>query len=246
MSSLPTQDDGGQAAAAPTRTARHIDLFATRIWQIDLTDLRDQLPRWVSVAHALRTATPAAPRRSSRGGWSTGQENILGRDDFADLRAAISAYARLALIETGLPDPRFELEGWINILDRGGFNFHHTHHGALLTGCFYLQVGEGAGHLVMRDPRPGVLGSPAKGGGANACQDIALPAKAGILRLFPPWIEHYVEPNDSDTPRITLAARRLGAPGRSRRFTRPRPASGRSPGRAAPSAPSQIPDVRPG
>src|SRR5581483_12362311 len=94
---------------------------------------------------------------------------------------------------------------WINLHDRGGFNFLHLHEGSLLSGSFYLQVPPGSGEFVFRDPRPGVIHNCVKGPQPNGHCDISLTPSAGLLVLFPCWMEHYVEPHDGDEPRITVA-----------------------------------------
>jgi uncharacterized protein (TIGR02466 family) len=89
--------------------------------------------------------------------------------------------------------------------DRGGFNFLHIHEGSLLSGSFYLNVPLGSGHFVFRDPRPGVIHGSVKGSVPNGYCDVHLTPSAGLLVLFPWWMEHYVEPHDSDEPRVTIA-----------------------------------------
>jgi uncharacterized protein (TIGR02466 family) len=111
----------------------------------------------------------------------------------------------------GVGSPAFEVQSWVNIHDRGGFNFQHMHEGALLSGTFYLQVPEGSGALVFKDPRPGVLNAYVKGNGANAYKDIQLRPSAGLLVLFPHWLEHFVEPHAHDVPRICLPFNALKA-----------------------------------
>jgi uncharacterized protein (TIGR02466 family) len=106
--------------------------------------------------------------------------------------------------------PDYRLESWVNIHDRGGFNFLHMHDGCLLSGAFYLQVPPGSGSLVFRDPRPGVIGSPFKGSGANGHSDVQLAPEAGLVVLFPNWLDHYVEPHENDIPRISLSFNALG------------------------------------
>ena len=39
----------------------------------------------------------------------------------------------------------------------------------------------------------------------NGYSDIQLTPEAGLMVLFPCWMEHYVEPHDSDEPRIVIA-----------------------------------------
>ena len=60
-------------------------------------------------------------------------------------------------------------------------------------------------NMVFRDPRPGVLNSPFKGGGLNAHNDVQLAPEAGLVVLFPNWLEHHVEPHDNEAPRISIS-----------------------------------------
>jgi uncharacterized protein (TIGR02466 family) len=196
------------AAAAPTRIAnpalRSFDLFPTRIWQARLDPLLPQLPRWVQEVLAMREASPSPAGRTNRHGWNSTDMNVLGQPAFAELQQAVRAACAAALAQMGRSTP-FSLQSWINLHDRGGFNFLHLHEGSLLSGGFYLQVPPGSGQFVFRDPRPGVLHGCIKGAVPNGHSDIHLTPSAGLLVLFPCWMEHYVEPHDNDAPRITLA-----------------------------------------
>jgi hypothetical protein len=68
-----------------------------------------------------------------------------------------------------------------------------------------LQVPPGSGNLVFRDPRPGVINSFCKGAMANGYSDVRLKPDAGLLVLFPHWLEHYVEPHAGEGPRMVIA-----------------------------------------
>src|SRR5271154_3264915 len=133
---------------------KYNDLFATRIWQTDLHGVTRHFAAWVSEINALRAASPVAAGRSNRLGWNSKDKAILNRPTFRELHELIRVCCVSAFQQMGLAEPAFTLESWINIHDRGGFNFQHMHDGALLSGCFYLQTPEGAGSLVLRDPRP--------------------------------------------------------------------------------------------
>ena len=194
---------GAPQGVAPT-VQRH-NLFSTVIWQVRLPALASEFAAWASHINALRAESPQPAGRTNRGGWNSSDNAVLQQPAFASLNAAVRAHCQIAFSEMGREDAPFELQSWINMHDRGGFNFLHMHDGTLLSGCFYLQVPEGSGNLVFRDPRPGVLHSFSKGSGANACKDVQLRPEAGLLVLFPHWLEHYVEPHDSDVPRIVIA-----------------------------------------
>jgi uncharacterized protein (TIGR02466 family) len=159
---------------------------------------------WVATIEALRAAAPIPAGRTNRGGWNSTDNTVLHQPIFGELHKTIRDCCLQAFNEMGLASPAFALQSWANIHDRGGFNFQHMHEGALLCGTFYLQVPEGSGALVFKDPRPGVHNSYAKGPGANAFKDIQLHPSAGLLVLFPHWLEHFVEPHGNDTPRICI------------------------------------------
>lgn len=210
---------GGQSSGsgqAPAPGLQRHSLFPTVIWQARLAALAGRLPGWIAEVEALRAASPSPAGRTNRGGWNSRDTAILDQPTFAQLAAAVRAHCRQALADMGLADAAFVLQSWINIHDPGGFNFLHMHEGALLSGSFYLQAPPGSGNLVFRDPRPGVINSFCKGAVANGYSDVQLKPDAGLLVLFPHWLEHYVEPHAGEGPRMvrlqrTAAVRRQAA-----------------------------------
>lgn len=181
------------------------DVFPTRIWQAHLDALLPHCGPWVSEVLAMRAAAPKPAGRTNRQGWNSEDMTVLERPTFAALRRAVRLACTNALGEMGQGERAFELQSWINLHDRGGFNFLHQHEGSLLSGGYYLQVPPGSGALVFRDPRPGVIHGFVKGGVPNGHADIHLSPTAGLLVLFPCWLEHYVEPHESDVPRVMIA-----------------------------------------
>lgn len=181
------------------------ELFATRIWQAQLPLLRPHLTEWVAEISRMRAANPKPAGRTNRQGWNSENMEVLEQPAFSPLRDAVRAGCASALREMGAANLPFDLQSWVNLHDRGGFNFLHVHEGCLLSGTFYLQVPPGSGRFVFRDPRPGVVHGYVTGAVPNGYSDIQLTPEAGLLVLFPCWMEHYVEPHDSDTPRIAIA-----------------------------------------
>jgi len=199
----------GKPVAAPAPTGASsiapFDLFPTRIWQARLTSLGDRFDAWTEHVLALRAANPRAAGRTNRNGWNSADMSVLEQAQFAPLRDEVHAACVRVLAEMNLRDVAFHLQSWINLHDRGGFNFLHVHEGSLLSGSFYLKVPSGSGKFVFRDPRPGVIHGRVKGAVPNGYGDIHLTPEDGLLVLFPCWMEHYVEPHDADEPRIAIA-----------------------------------------
>jgi uncharacterized protein (TIGR02466 family) len=189
--------------STPAPPLQSRDIFPTRIWQVRLDLLAPHFGRWVHSVLAMRAASPKPAGRTLRQGWNSEDMKVLDQPDFAPLGETISAACKSALSQMGI-QRTFVLQSWVNLHDRGGFNYLHVHEGSLLSGSFYLQVPTGSGDLVFRDPRPGVVHSSVKGV-TNGYTDVHLRPSAGLLVLFPCWMEHYVEVHDSDSPRITIA-----------------------------------------
>ena len=193
----------GQGDTAPA--LQSFDLFPTRIWQASLDALLPRFAAWTSWVLALRAASPAAAGRTNRGGWNSREMEVLERPEWSPLRQPVHAACTAALAEMGRGARPFQLQSWVNLHDRGGFNFLHMHEAALLSGSFYLKVPAGSGALCFRDPRAGVLHGSVKGSVPNGHADVRLKPSTGLLVLFPSWMEHYVEPHESDEPRICIA-----------------------------------------
>jgi uncharacterized protein (TIGR02466 family) len=195
----------GEPAAAAVPQLRSFDLFPTRIWQARLEALAPHFAAWTSWVLAARAASPAPAGRTNRNGWNSKEMDLLERPVWAPLRQAVHSACAAALGEMGRGARAFQLQSWINLHDRGGFNFLHLHEGSLLSGSFYLNVPAGSGALAFRDPRPGVIHGTIKGSVANGHADVHLTPSTGLLVLFPCWMEHYVEPHDGEEPRICIA-----------------------------------------
>lgn len=189
---------------ASIRLSRH-ELFPTVIWQARLAQYDARLAAWAEAVEAMRAASPEPAGRTNRAGWNSQDNAVLDQPAFAPLGADIRRVVAGLIDEMAGTERDFVLQSWVNMHDRGGFNFLHMHDNVLLSGCFYIRVPAGSGPLVFRDPRPGVLHSPFKGNGANASKDVRLAPSAGLLVLFPHWLEHWVEPHDNDVSRIAIA-----------------------------------------
>src|ERR1700750_2680854 len=106
---------------------RSFDIFPTRVWQAHLSNLAPNLASWVAQVQAMRAASPQPAGRSNRQGWNSTDMTVLERPEFTLLREAIQAACKQALTEMGQGHRPFELQSWVNLHDRGGFNFLHMH-----------------------------------------------------------------------------------------------------------------------
>jgi uncharacterized protein (TIGR02466 family) len=104
-----------------------------------------------------------------------------------------------------LPDLKYlEIICWSMFMRAGDYSSLHTHPNTDFSGCYYLKVPNGLpkeeGKLVLVDPRGGARGSRTMSSQAFYYQPVK---SKGII--FPPWLEHYVEPHYTDDLRISIA-----------------------------------------
>jgi len=98
---------------------------------------------------------------------------------------------------------------WANINYKGGFNKPHVHPNALFSGAYYVKAPANCGRLVCQDPRPGIQtcmptrkkGQPPK----YLWRDIHIDPKENRAIMFPSWLWHQVEPNQSEELRISVS-----------------------------------------
>ena len=98
---------------------------------------------------------------------------------------------------------------WANINPPGGMNMPHIHPNALFSGVYYVKSNPKSGRLKIMDPRPGSQlymptrkpGDP----GRDMWKDANIEPIEGRIIMFPAWLWHAVEPNDSNELRISVS-----------------------------------------
>lgn len=195
----------------------HQDLFPTRIWRFDLAELAPRFEQWRAAIERMRAAQPSPVGRSNRQGWNS-DKTVFQQPEFGQLAASVKLALAYALRQVTGGETPLELEAWVNLHERGAYNSTHVHQGALISATFYLTVPEGSGNLVFRDPRPGVVLSPFRGDRVNSSTVVSVKPHAGLLVVFPNWLEHEVAPHEADTPRVAIGINAM-LPGQTARPT---------------------------
>ena len=98
---------------------------------------------------------------------------------------------------------------WANINPPGGMNQPHLHPNSLFSGVYYVKSNPQAGRLKIYDPRPGAQivmpnrkeGKPPK----HLWRDANIDPFPGRIIMFPAWLWHSVEPNQSNDIRISVS-----------------------------------------
>ena len=98
---------------------------------------------------------------------------------------------------------------WANINPPGGYNQSHLNPNSLFSGAYYVKAQPNSGRLSLMDPRPGVqqcMPNRKKGKlPRELWRETYYDPIPGRLIMFPSWMWHKVEPNQSNDIRISVS-----------------------------------------
>jgi len=146
------------------------------------------------------TGVPNNIKKSNYGGWQS-DVNLHQNTVFKPLCAHVSAMCARVFKVKGAKLHQM----WTCINKRLDQNLIHSHtNNYNLSGVYYLNVPEDSGEIVFRDPRPGANQAPYRLFKDDGDSEYFMPS-AGLIILFPSYLEHFVLPNRSDGDRISMS-----------------------------------------
>jgi len=128
--------------------------------------------------------------RSNLNGYQS-TTDVIFDDRFKQLREEVEALIRGSFSI----EPKI-INGWVNINRKSGMNRRHIHQGSSLSAVYY--VTDAYSPIRFHDPRPMNVWE-----NGPTTHDFT-PSKGEII-IFPSWLDHDVEPNLTDEPRISIA-----------------------------------------
>ena len=203
---------------------RH-DLFITDLWEFDFPyhqQFKPQVLNFVSSPKAQEHIRIHSSLSQQLGNPSL---NSYGGDElcFDEERSLFSFFQTQTLkllkkVEESHDWEKGEwdrFDPWLNINSKGNFNPPHAHPGNDYSGVYYVSFPENSGFIHFVDPRPQHrFSSPNPKSNENENwyrsdnpYDTSLftyKIKEGKIVIFPSWLTHYVDPNPTDSLRISM------------------------------------------
>lgn len=181
-------------------------IFPTPIWSvnldIDLNPIRNYIYNLSNISSGRRV--------SNVGGWQSSEFFVseTTNENIRSLLKLIKRYLKVSYSDYGFSED-VEIDNyWFNINYPGSSNVEHTHSRCFLSGTFYIDVPENSGNIVFK---------------RSALEDYAISSNIGSgttklsasywkysvvpnqLMIFPGWILHEVERNNSSQNRVSMA-----------------------------------------
>ena len=98
---------------------------------------------------------------------------------------------------------------WANINPPGGMNRAHQHPNALWSGVYWIKTPKNCGDLRIDDPRSSAaMCRPRQKEGEKPLRllrEYGYTPKEGRVIMFPSWLMHCVDPNESNDIRISVS-----------------------------------------
>ena len=180
--------------------------FPTPIYILDIKDknLNAQLEKDVI---SWMNQDKGVIRTNIKGWHST--TNMHERPEFKRLVNALYEAQKKIYIEEHLESEPVLGNMWANVNPPGGMNRAHQHPNSLWSGVYYIKAEKNSGQLKIDDPRAAAsMVRPKQKSDkvpSRLWRETHYEPIAGRCIMFPSWVMHCVDPNESNDIRISVS-----------------------------------------
>ena len=141
---------------------------------------------------------------SNYGGWQSQSFNKINKN-FESLFDNINASVKKIEKQLNLEKKLFLHNYWCSVNNFGSFNKPHEHHGAVISGVYYVSIPKNSGDIVFMNQNRDMVYQPIKQYNKYNSSVWTTEPKENLCLLFPSYLMHYVEPNLSKEERISIS-----------------------------------------
>jgi len=180
--------------------------FPTPIYILDIKDqslnlqLEKDVINWMNQDKGIT--------RTNVNGWHS-TTDMHEKSEFKRLVNALYEAQKKIYIEEHLESEPFLGNMWANVNPPGGMNRAHQHPNSLWSGVYYIKATENSGDLKIDDPRncASMIRPKQKQGKlpARLYRETHYKPVTGRCIMFPSWLMHCVDPNESNDIRISVS-----------------------------------------
>lgn len=184
-------------------------LFPTPVWTINLDNYKDINEQMYSYIKFNQENDEIGISKSNVKGWHSKDFNLNEKEPQSFISFILPA------IEQVMNDMNWEKEKqtakinnmWAIINTGGSANLRHQHGNSTISGAYYVRAPINSGDIVFYDPRPAPVYSHPNIVNPNLlnAQVNGINPKEGALILFPSYLDHSVNENQSDKERIVIS-----------------------------------------
>ena len=180
--------------------------FPTPIYHFDIKDqslniqLEKDILNWMNQDKGVS--------RTNVKGWHS-TTDMHTKPEYARLVKALHEAQDKIYVEEHYDSEPFLGNMWANVNPPGGYNRPHIHPNSHFSGVYYIKATKDSGDIVFNDPRStSHMAMPARKKGEppkHLWREVRVNPMVGRIIMFPSWLWHCVEPNESNDIRISVS-----------------------------------------
>jgi uncharacterized protein (TIGR02466 family) len=179
------------------------NMFPTPVLKFDFSKHKDNgrllelIESWDTAPHQLVSGAQSSYMRSDK--------HILDHEDLKDLKADFQKAVDVYCEKVGLGKNVKISMSWFNVLQKGQSVNLHRHEVSILSAAYYVRSDKDSAGLNFRSPiDPYRMHEFFVQNTEYNVKNVEVPCEQGALYLFPSWLEHYTNQNQTDK-RITIS-----------------------------------------
>ena len=176
-------------------------LWHTQIWEFMRSETRvtfnEDFTSWILGVKEKEKSVI----KSNRGGW----QSELYKPDNEMFKPLIDEIKEFC-VHLPLNIKKVYVEQlWVNVNKKSDWNIIHQHGQYHLSGTYYVKVPKNSGYIVFRDPRPAAISNVFFVNRFDKGEFKRINLIEGLLAIWPAYLDHFVEPNQTDEERISIS-----------------------------------------
>lgn len=157
------------------------------------------------IAKSLEAAGESKIQASNHGGWQSEKQTYDSIKYVQPFLDSLTIIMNKIYKEFNISKDAELNDYWFNINRKDNFNWAHNHPQCFFSAVYYIKFPDNSGNLVFERPDPlrewlSVHSVNEK----NSNSVLFKPTKNDLI-IFPSYVKHRVEPNNTDDERISIA-----------------------------------------
>jgi uncharacterized protein (TIGR02466 family) len=183
-----------------------LTVFPTFVWKTQLT------PKFhtsinANILSVLEDMQQSQKQIATGEAWQS-EQALHELEELQELNSCITTAAKSVLKFLSIGCDDLEITGcWANIYSARATHGIHSHPNNFLSGVYYVKTQPGADTINFHDPRlqTGIIRPPVTKLTAENTDQVVVRVQDGLLLLFPSFLQHSVDANQSDARRISIS-----------------------------------------
>ncbi|MDX1976625.1 MAG: TIGR02466 family protein [Pseudanabaenaceae cyanobacterium bins.68] len=185
------------------------DWFPTPIWHFQFPNTAQLNQNLLKAIAHQRNADPEGTNFSNVLGWHS-SDQLHKQSDFQPLVEMINYFLPEVVRDLAWDNEEvkpFISNCWAIVNGKNASNVLHNHCNAYLSGVYYVKAPRNSGNLYFHDPRVGaqMLVPPYDKITPITLSKLIYQPSEGMLVIFPSWLWHGVEINQSEEERVSMS-----------------------------------------